>query len=105
MIGVGLICKRHTGEDTEETHLCPFPDAIGGACHQCNKPIPNYADAFVAGLSETAISYCSKACQDLWDAAHPGYWIPIEETLPGGKYDGIWENSGFGLDFRKDESV
>lgn len=25
-------------------------------------------------------------------------WEPIEDTLPGGRYDGAWENSGLRLE-------
>jgi hypothetical protein len=89
--GVPPRCKRHSSDSIV---LCNFPESSWKQCHQCGsiterEPPPS-------GL-EGAITYCSDHCDQAWREEHPGYWTPIEETLPGGRYDGIWENSGFQL--------
>ena len=46
--------------------------------------------------------WCSEDCRKAHQAANPecdwfAGFIPIEDTLPGGRYDGVWENSGLRL--------
>lgn len=92
ILGEGEPCERHS--DAETAVRCSFPDSDGTHCHQCNAECPPAP----AGL-ENCIRECSPVCSDAWSVAHPGYWIPIEDTLHGGRYDGIWENSGINLKF------
>lgn len=64
------------------------------ACAYCGKLHPKN-DAPDGGRM-----WCNDACHKAHEAADPSIsegWIPIEQTLPGGRYDGIWENSGMTL--------
>lgn len=59
------------------------------------------------GSVQTVIWWCSKECRDAHKAANPtsklfAGWQPMNETLPGGSLDGVWENSGFRMEFNND---
>jgi len=63
------------------------------ACAQCS------ADLIIPDELSTASVFCNDEC---WQGYHdnnpsPGVWVPVEDTLPGGRYDGVWENSGLQL--------
>lgn len=70
-------------------------------CAWCGKYHPILPDAPVSYAG-----WCDAICHEAHRKANPmcqwfNGWVAIEETLPGGRYDGIWENSGFKLDFGK----
>jgi hypothetical protein len=66
-------------------------------CVWCGEPHLN------PGGPEGGAMWCSEGCHDAHEAANPGAryfkgWINIAETLPGGKHDGVWENSGLSFE-------
>jgi hypothetical protein len=54
------------------------------------------------GPLRAMVSWCNDKCVEEHRVANPTAdhfvgWTPIEDTLPGGPLDGIWEDSGFNL--------
>jgi hypothetical protein len=90
--GVGFPCDAH---DVEWTMLCRYPGAGISQCHHCGKALPHDDDE-----PSFRVTMCGEECARAFNAEHPreaALWIPIEETMPGRRYDGVWENSGLDL--------
>lgn len=81
-------------------HGCPKPGEIY-RCEWCGEPHQQRNEE--PRFDGAGGRWCNDKCYDAHKTANPectwfcGY-IPIEDTLPGGRFDGIWEESGLKLD-------
>jgi len=92
------ICSNPEAATFEERveHGC-ITSAEALRCAWCGKASPRRDD-----LPEPWGYWCSEGCSNAHKAANPDCewfrgFVPIEDTLPGGRYDGVWENSGLSL--------
>lgn len=84
-----------------------FCDALTGeawACAWCGKRY--WVEP--GGLYPTT-GWCNNECQEAHKKANPDClhfagWTPIEDTMPGGPHDGVWENSGLKMREKEDET-
>lgn len=88
------ICSNPPAATWEERleHGCSLPGEVA-KCVWCGK-------AHRADGMPTGSMWCNEACSGAHQAANPDAewwkgWEPIADTLPGGRLDGVWENSGF----------
>lgn len=99
------VCSNPQNATFEErvAHGC-ITAAESLRCEWCGKAQPK---------SPTAIEpwgfWCNEACASAHKAANPECdWFrgfaPILDTLPGGRFDGVWENSGLRL-VNKDDGL
>ena len=77
--------------------FCDGTAANHWACAWCGKE--HWIDEM---LGRPLAGWCNDECESAHKAANPTArhfqgWTPIEDTLPGGPQDGIWENSGLVL--------
>ncbi len=99
MIDDCTICSNPESATWRERyeHGCNFPGEIT-RCVWCGEPHlvgEGPKDSFATA------TWCA-GCMEKHQAANPDCewfrgFVPIEDTLPGGLMDGVWENSGLAL--------
>ena len=77
--------------------FCDAKDGEALACAWCGKKRWRQPDE-----PNAMTTWCGSRCFEEHRAANPSaeFFVgmkPIQETLPGGPQDGVWENSGFDL--------
>jgi hypothetical protein len=98
------ICANPSAATFEERveHGCTIGDEAH-YCAWCGTAHPR-GD----GPRNPIVTWCGSECHDAHQAANPtarhfAGWLPIEDTMPGGRLDGVWENSGLSLGGQQDE--
>lgn len=90
---------KATWEERAE-HGCSLPGEVW-RCVWCGKHHKKDPDDKGDPMNYGMAGWCA-GCAEKHEAANPDCdWFrgfqPIEDTLPGGALDGVWENSGFRL--------